>query len=215
MSGKKRIADYEKLVAENPTDVRLLQKLGEACQMAGDDKKAAEALARVAGIYERDGFLLKAVALLKQVLKLDSSRYDLQFKLADLHFQLQLQGESVGYLRLALKAARERADAETCLAVARKFVEVDPESAEFRLHLADWLLDRGSLVEAGAELLKAALLLRTAHPDLAASAEGMQWGAGPMDAGSARRQLNALLIELHRRDALNVGLLRLDFERPN
>lgn len=101
-SGKKAIQHYERLVEQDPTDIRLLQKLGEVCQKGGDNIKAAAAFARVGECYERDGFFLKAVALLKQVMKLDPESPGTNFKLGVLHLKLGLLGEAACYFQRVL-----------------------------------------------------------------------------------------------------------------
>ncbi len=126
MSAKKVVQQYEKLVEADPTNVGLLQKLGEACQRAGDNIKAADAFARVGECYERDGFFLKSVALLKQVLKLNPERNDINFKLADLHLKLELLREAVAYFHIGLEEAHRNRDHATCLATSKKLIEVEP-----------------------------------------------------------------------------------------
>src|SRR5439155_18189449 len=92
-------------LAKAPDDTRLLQKLGELLQKEGEDRKAAEMFARVAANYERDGFFLKAVALLKQVVRLsfDVTRVE---KLAILHEKLGLTREAGEVRRLAVEHER-------------------------------------------------------------------------------------------------------------
>jgi tetratricopeptide (TPR) repeat protein len=91
-----------KELEERPHDVRLLQKAGEICQRMNDNKLAAEYFGRVAAEYESDGFFLKAIALFKQVTKLDSDRPEIYVRIADLHFKIQLETDGRKYLEAAL-----------------------------------------------------------------------------------------------------------------
>ncbi|MBZ4399403.1 hypothetical protein OWM54_01600 [Myxococcus sp. MISCRS1] len=59
------------LVEEEPRNIVRLQRAAELLQRAGDAREAAEMFSRIAREYLRDGFHLKAVALLKQVLTLE------------------------------------------------------------------------------------------------------------------------------------------------
>jgi tetratricopeptide (TPR) repeat protein len=67
----KAIKEYQKVLDADPRDVRILQKMGELFQKKNDNAQAAQYFTRVGESYTTDGFFLKAVALYKQVLKLD------------------------------------------------------------------------------------------------------------------------------------------------
>lgn len=79
-----------------------LQKLGELLLKAHDPIGASEVFARVAEHCATEGFFLKAVALTKQVLKLNPGHPTGNEKLAELHHRLQLTSEAIAYLHLAL-----------------------------------------------------------------------------------------------------------------
>lgn len=130
VTASKHIKEYERLLEEAPQDSRLLQKLGEACQKAGDNVKAADAFARLARTYELDGYGLKAIAILKQVLVIDPSRNDVNLRLAELHQMFQLMSEAMAYARTALRTAQRTNDLATKLAASQKIVELDPTAAE-------------------------------------------------------------------------------------
>src|SRR6476660_158999 len=89
----KAIKEYQKVLDADPKDVRVLQKMGELYQKKNDNPEAAKYFVRVAESYSQDGFFLKAVALYKQVLKLNPEMVDVHLKLAELHQQLGLMSE--------------------------------------------------------------------------------------------------------------------------
>ena len=155
VSGKKLIQHYEQLLAQDPKDVRLLQKLAEAFQKAGENIKAAATIARVAESYEHDGFFLKAVAQLKQAVKLDPERNDINLRLADVHHKLQLLSEAIAYLHLGLRNAQRKQDADTCLIASRRLTELDPTNPQLRLAYARLLLRADRKEEAKEELVAA------------------------------------------------------------
>lgn len=97
---------------KSPDDVRLLQKISELFQKAGDSRAAAESFAKVANCYVRDGYQLKAVALLKQVLRLAPGLVAARDTLATTLNQLGLKAEAVEHLKVVLReyAILERAD---------------------------------------------------------------------------------------------------------
>ena len=67
----KAIKEYQKVLEVDPKDGRVLQKMGELYQKKNDNPNAADYFLRVADCYSAEGFFLKAVAVFKQVLKLD------------------------------------------------------------------------------------------------------------------------------------------------
>ncbi|MBN1206635.1 MAG: tetratricopeptide repeat protein, partial [Myxococcaceae bacterium] len=67
----KAIKEYQKVLEVDAKDVRVLQKMGELYQKKNDNAQAAHYFTKVAESYSSDGFFLKAVALYKQVLKLN------------------------------------------------------------------------------------------------------------------------------------------------
>ena len=86
----KAIAEFQKLVKADPKDVRTWLKIGDLQDKVGQKKEAIETYARVADQYAQQGFFLKAVAVFKQILKLDPTRLDVQLRLAENYEQLQL-----------------------------------------------------------------------------------------------------------------------------
>ena len=106
MAHRKAIATLQQLLAENPDDVRLHQKLGELYQKQGDSLLAADSFARVAHLYSRDGFFLKAVAILKQVLKMNPKLTGARVDLANWYERLGLKIEAIAQYRILLSHYR-------------------------------------------------------------------------------------------------------------
>jgi tetratricopeptide (TPR) repeat protein len=199
MTGAKLIKHYEELVAKDPHNVQLLQKLGELHQKRGNVSDAATYFIRVGEEYARDGYFLKAVALLKQCLKLDPTRFGVLLRLAELHVQLELRGEGLAYLDHYLPAASLNHDHEGCLHAVRLQVQWS-DRPEARLHLVQLLIPRGALEEARHELSLAAQGLEGSHPDIAAAARALDFAAG---ADALLAQLALLRSEFSRRSELD------------
>jgi tetratricopeptide (TPR) repeat protein len=100
----KAIKTYERILAEDPKDVRIVLKIGELQQKLRDDKGAAESFKRVADIYTDQGFFLKAVAVYKQATKLDPDDLRVNEKLAALNQQLGLLSDAMSQLQLVAQA---------------------------------------------------------------------------------------------------------------
>src|SRR5512141_3307589 len=96
----KAIRAYEKILADDPKDVRFLLKIGELQQKKGDQRAAAETFGRVADAYGEQGFFLKAVAVYKQMLKLAPEDVRVSERLAQLYQQLGLVSDTMAQLQL-------------------------------------------------------------------------------------------------------------------
>ncbi len=131
----KRVKELRKALEEKPHDPALLQELAFALLKTHDHEGAAAAYAQLAAVHERDGFLLKAVAMLKQAQKL-RPRAAVVLALARVHAQLGLSGEALANLKqvppslesLRLKATLRPDDQETHLQLAELLLEVGDEA---------------------------------------------------------------------------------------
>lgn len=156
----KAIKEYEKVLAAEPKDTRLLQKIGELYQKKGDNGQAAEFLLRVGDSYTSDGFFLKAVAVLKQVLKLDDGRIDVNLKLAELYQQLGLMSDAMAQMQIVGAHYEKTGNAQATLDLLRRMVELDPENVASRIKLAELYARDGHNQEAISEFDKAATFLK-------------------------------------------------------
>ena len=152
----KAIKEYQKILEVDPKDVRILQKMGELYQKKNDNAQAAVYFTKVAESYASDGFFLKAVALFKQVLKLDPTLVDVNLKLAELHQQLQLMGEAIAYYQIVANHYDKAGDTRRSLDTLRKMVDLDPDNVASRIKLADLYARERMQAEAVAEYRRAA-----------------------------------------------------------
>src|SRR3712207_8094733 len=67
----KAVKEYLRIVHEDPKDVRVWLKIGDLYAKKGSKQDAIETYGKVARFYHEQGFFLKAVAVYKQILKLD------------------------------------------------------------------------------------------------------------------------------------------------
>lgn len=159
----KAIKEYQKILEIDPKDVRILQKMGELYQKKNDSSQAAQYFTRVAESYTTDGFFLKAVALYKQVLKLDPSLIDINIKLAELHQHLQLLGEAMAYYQIVANHHDKQGDTRASLDVLKKMVDLDPDNVASRVKLADLYVREGMNGEAMGEFQRAAEHLKRSN----------------------------------------------------
>lgn len=152
----KAIKEYQKILDADPKDVRILQKMGELYQKKNDNAQAAHYFTKVAENYASDGFFLKAVALYKQVLKLDASLIDVNLKLAELHQQLQLMSEAMAYYQVVANHYDKAGDTRASLDTLKKMVDLDPDNIASRIKLAELYARENMNDEALGEFRRAA-----------------------------------------------------------
>ena len=134
----KAIKEYQKVLEVDPRDVRVLQKMGELYQKKNDNPQAASSSPRSPRVYSPDGFFLKAVALYKQVLKLNPNLLEVNLKLAELHQQLGLMTEAMAYFQVVVANHYDKAgDTKATLDTLKKMVDLDPENVAVEIKLAE------------------------------------------------------------------------------
>jgi pilus assembly protein FimV len=133
----KAIRAYEKILADDPRDVRVLLKVGELQQKKGDNAAAAATFGRVADAYSEQGFFLKAVAVLKQMMKLAPDDVRVNERLAALYQQLGILSDAMAQLQLVAQTAERAGDAAKLLDVLRRMVELEPDNVVSSVKLGE------------------------------------------------------------------------------
>ncbi|HEY0095060.1 MAG TPA: tetratricopeptide repeat protein, partial [Archangium sp.] len=156
----KAIKEYQKVLEVDPKDGRVLQKMGELYQKKNDNVQAAHYFTKVAEGYSADGFFLKAVALYKQVLKLNPNLLEVNLKLAELHQQLGLMSEAMAYFQIVANHYDKAGDVKNSLDTLKKMVDLDPENVASKIKLAELYARENMPREATQEFKKAAEYLK-------------------------------------------------------
>ncbi|HEY2516800.1 MAG TPA: tetratricopeptide repeat protein, partial [Polyangiaceae bacterium] len=143
----KAVAEYQKIVAEDPNDARTLLKIGDLQSKMEVYPDAIGTYERVGKFYATQGFALKAIAVYKQIRELIAKhapqleeRYGhITPKLAELYQQLGLTSDALAALdEVATRLQRQNKDQEA-IDVFRKIVELDPTNPLPHLRLAEAL----------------------------------------------------------------------------
>lgn len=156
----KAIAQYKKLVDADKRDVRSLLKIGDLYVRKGDRGSAIETYQRVAEHYAAQGFFLKAIAVYKQILKLDPSRLEAQVQLGEMYEQLQLISDAMSVFEDVSNGFMRAGDTDEALRMLGKMVELDPEHIPVRIKYAEALSRAGRTLEAADEFEQGAQLLK-------------------------------------------------------
>ena len=135
----KALKEYATLVELDPRDANSRLKLGDLYLRQGQKAEAVEAYLRVAQQFMKDGFDAKAVAIYKQVGKIDEERLDIHEPLAELYQRLGLTSEALGALQTAADAYHRDGRKRDALELLRKMATLDPTNTTSRLKIADLL----------------------------------------------------------------------------
>lgn len=156
----KAIREYSKIVEEDPRDVRIWLKIGDLYAKKNQNEQAVDTYLKVAEFYSEQGFYLKAVAVFKQILKLNPALVDVNLKLAELYKQLGLLNDAMQQYELVSNYFHQAGRTKDALAALRQIVDLDPENVASRIKLAELYSKEQMRAEAVEEFAKAADFLR-------------------------------------------------------
>lgn len=81
----KALIEYKKIVGEDPLNVRHRQKLGDIYAKLNKNSEAIEEYAKVACWYANEGYIAKAIAINKLIIKLDPNNKEIKENLVSLY----------------------------------------------------------------------------------------------------------------------------------
>jgi len=140
------IREYLRVVREDPKDVRVWLKIGDLYAKKGAKQDATETYLKVAKFYSEQGFYLKAVAVYKQILKLDSRLVEVNLKLAELYRQLGLLSDAMQHFEKVAAHFHREGKTDEALATVRQLVDLDPDNVATRIKLAE-LYSKAEMVD--------------------------------------------------------------------
>jgi tetratricopeptide (TPR) repeat protein len=215
------IAEYRRVVDDQPRDWNTANVLGDLYLQAGQIDRAVEEYTRIADSLSQEGFLSKAGALYKKILKIRPQDEHVLLQAAEIAAGQGLFVDARGYLNAVHEQRRIRGDDAGCLDVTVRLAALDPSAA---LELCDAAVSRGVWAAAAAILQQSVkkspgdftVLSRLVEVsaqggllDIATSAQG-QLADAYLAAGSAAeaRFIAEDLAARHPQDAAHVERLR-------
>jgi tetratricopeptide (TPR) repeat protein len=147
----KALKDYLTLLEADPRDCNIRLKVGDLHLRRGQTDDAVAAYLKVGAQFMKDGFDAKAVAIYKQVTKIDSSRHEVFEPLASLYQRMGLASEAMAALQMAADLHHQAGRKRDALDLLRKMATLDPTNTTSRLKLAELLRQAGLGTEALAE----------------------------------------------------------------
>jgi tetratricopeptide (TPR) repeat protein len=141
------VAEYQRIIQEDPNDARILLKIGDLQSKMEAYADAIGTYERVGKFYSSQGFSLKAIAVYKQIREilgrhvpqLEDKYAHITPKLAELYQALGLTSDALAALdEVATRLQRQSREGEA-IDVFRKIVELDPTNPLPHLRLAEAL----------------------------------------------------------------------------
>jgi pilus assembly protein FimV len=173
----KAVKEYLRIVQEDPKDVRVWLKIGDLYAKKGAKQDATDTYLKVARFYHEQGFFVKAVAVYKQILKLDPRLVDVILKLAELYRQTGYMNEAMQHYESVAAHFHREGNTKEALDTVKKLVDLDPENIATRIKLAELYSKEGLNDEAIAQFTVACETLRRQNrqDDFLKVAERLLW----------------------------------------
>lgn len=173
----KAIKEYLRVVEHDPKDVRVWLKIGDLYAKRGAKQDATDTYLKVAKFYSEQGFYLKAVAVYKQILKLDPRLVEVNLKLAELYRQLGLLSDAMQHFERVAGFFHREGKTKEALATIRQLVDLDPDNVATRIKLAELYSKEEMTKEAITEFRHACDYLRqhNRQDDFIKVAERLLW----------------------------------------
>ncbi len=144
----KAIDEYRKLVDAFPKDMRNKQKLAELFSREKRNEEALVEYEAVARHFTETGFYLKAIAVFKQMQKIDPTQVKIYYRLAELNEKQGLIGNALTeYRNLAAFYDKKNMHAEV-IEVLEKMLTLDPDNLNFSAKVAECYAVSGRTEEA-------------------------------------------------------------------
>lgn len=131
------IKDYIKVVELDPGDVRSRQKLAELLVRTNRGAEAYEHYESVAKYFSSNGFYLKAIAIYKQMQRLDATQVSLFSRLAELNEKQGLIGNAMAEYRSLVSYYERNGMVADAIKTLEKMRDLDAANLNVRVKLAE------------------------------------------------------------------------------
>lgn len=132
------VKEYLKVLKIDDRDVRSRQKLAELYSRLGKTEEALTEYETVAAHYAENTFYLKAIAVYKQMQKLDPQNTAYTLKLAKLNEQQGLVGNALSEYRVLLQHHQQYQEHDEAIKVLLRMQELDPENITIGMQTAEF-----------------------------------------------------------------------------
>ena len=134
---EKAVREYQSIVDNAPKDLRAWLMLADALVRAKQPEEAIKRYTPVAKAYHEQKAYSKALAVYRQILKLDPRRIDVHLKCAALHVELRQMHDGVAIYEKVAKVYLKQARNHDAIELFKKVADLDEKSVTRRLRLAE------------------------------------------------------------------------------
>ncbi len=139
----KALLEYEKLLKADPKDSNLRLKIGDLHLKKGDKAKAISTYTEVAEMFSRTGFDAKAVAIYKQILRVEDEALDARTRLGECFQRMGLTSDALREFQDAFKLCQKKELKREAFELLRRVASLDPSNIADRLNLAGLFVREG------------------------------------------------------------------------
>ena len=149
------IEEYRKLVEWDPTDLVMLNTLGDVYLRAGLNNRATQIFSQIAQAYRDQGFTSKAIAVLKKLVRMDPLDLDAAAGLAECYTAQGLLGDAARQYADVADAHKRAGREEKALDAYQRMADIDPSNASMLIMLGDRWIHEGLPQRAQASFIAA------------------------------------------------------------
>ncbi len=131
------IKEYRKILASDPQNINILNRVGDLHVEIQQVDEAAKIFAQLAEYYSEEGFFPRAIALYKKILKNIPGSLIAHQRLAELYAEQQLSGDSLAHFRIVAEHWQQKEDSAQTIKIFEHMVRVAPTEPALRIDLAE------------------------------------------------------------------------------
>ncbi len=158
----KAIVEYRNVLKIDPKNIQCRLKVGDILLKMGKSSEAIEEFLKVGSTYISQGFYPKAIAIYKQILRVEPNNVDANKTLAELYQKIGLIGDAVNIYRVLLGIYEKQKNTQEAIKILKKITEIDPSNLSAKVKLAE-IYYRHNKSEEGAEIFKSIYDLLSTH----------------------------------------------------
>ncbi len=145
---RRAIREYEKILAVDPQDIDVHTKVAQLYIRAGRSEQAMASLKRIVEWNEHEGFVDKAIAMLRVAQGVDRRDLEVYLRLADLYLGKGVNGDALGLLEGARRAFRRKRFRKEAIAVEEKILSFAPDDFQAQVSCVRLLWHAGRRYDA-------------------------------------------------------------------
>ena len=150
------IKHYLLIIEKDPTETALLNTVGDLYFREKNTAEALKCFQKLADAFTKDGFTVKAIAILKKIVKIDPSSVDPILRIAELYALQGLSREARDQYLQAVDFYKKKKLPDRALETFQKIVALDPENRTIREKFAEFAEQMGRKEDAARAYAEAA-----------------------------------------------------------